>query len=204
MHRWVQTETFLLDEAARDLAVGAPARPCIVAFADEAPLMVAFLRDHEKGAYADPMIELLAIAGGLGANRLMASFSARAWSLSDPIPPVLPGVGDLRQRVVTMHRVDGAGGQLSTCDIIVAYSVVEGQVRWGRRLDQESAEGWIPQALRAVVEQRDDLAQLPAEQIAEQVRRCDRLGHLVGLAPAVSDLLGFPGDPATARRARPA
>jgi hypothetical protein len=202
MHRWVETETFLLEEAARDLAAGAPARPCIVAFADDEPLMVAFLRDHDKGAYADPMIELLTIAGGLGANRLAASFSARAWSLEDPIPPVLPGVGDLRQRVVTMHRVDGAGGQLATSDIIVAYSVSDGQVRWGQRLDQESAQGWIPAVLRAVVEQRDELAQFTAEQIAEQVVRCDRLGHLVGLAPAVSEALGFPGDPATARRAR--
>jgi hypothetical protein len=192
MHRWEETETFLLDEAARDLAAGAPARPCIVAFVDDQPLMVAFLRDHAKGAYADPMIEVLTIAGGLGANRLMASFSARAWSWDDPIPPVLPGVGDLRQRVVTLHRVDGAGAPLSAEDIIVAYSVVDGQVRWGRRLAQQSAQGWIPQVLRVMVEQRDELAAVSSTEIAQQVLRCDRLGHLVGLSPVASELLGFP------------
>lgn len=190
MQRWEELETFLLGEAARDLVAGAPARPCIAAFCDEQPLVVAFLRDHEKGAYAEPMIEVLTIAGGLGANRLMASFSGRAWSLEDPIPPVLPGVGDLRQRVVTIHCVDGAGARLSARDVLVPFSIVDGDVRWGRRLEQEAAEGWIPQVLRLMVERRDELAASDAE-IGAQVLRCDRLGHLVGLGPGVTQRLGL-------------
>lgn len=190
MQRWEEVERFLQDEAARDVVDGDAARPCVVAFRGAAPLMVAFLRHHAKGAYADPMIEVLTIAGGLGANRLMASFSGRAWSWDDPIPPVLPGVGDLRQRVVTIHRVDGAGSQLEAHDVIVPFTVAEDEVRWGERMEQEAAEGWIPQALRLTVEHRDELAAGGAD-IAAQVVRCDRLGHLVGLGPGISRRLGL-------------
>lgn len=190
MQRWEDVEPYLQDEAARDLRSGEPARPCLVAFRGAEPLLLAFLRPHAKGAYADPMIELLTIAGALRADRLMASFSARAWSWDDPIPPVLPGVGDLRQRVVTIHRVDASGAQLCTRDVILPYELVDGDLVWGQRLDQESAQGWIPAALRAVVERRDELVADDGD-IAEQVLRCDRLGHLVGLSPAVSRRLGF-------------
>lgn len=190
MQRWEDIEQFLLDEAARDLAQGGPARPCLVAFRGDAALMVAFLRPHPKGAYADPMIEVLTIAAGLGADRLMASFSGRAWSRDDPIPPVLPGIGDLRQPVVTVHQVDGSGQELERRDVIVAYSVDDGRVAWGERLDQESAEGVIPQILRVMVEHRSELLANDAE-IAAQVVRCDRLGHLVGLGPGIAERLSI-------------
>lgn len=190
MQRWEDIEQFLLDEAARDLADGVPARPCVAAFSGAQPLMLAFLRPHAKGAYVDPMIEVLTIAAGLGADRLMASFSGRAWSWDDPIPPVLPGVGDLRQPVVTVHRVDGSGPQLLAGDLIVPYSVDEGRVVWGERLDQVSAEGVIPQLLRVVVERGSELMTTDGD-IATQVLRCDQLGHLVGLGPGISERLGL-------------
>lgn len=190
MQRWEDIEQFLLDEAARDLADGVPARPCIAAFRGAKPLMLAFLRPHAKGAYLDPMIEVLTIAAGLGADRLMASFSGRAWSWDDPIPPVLPGVGDLRQPVVTVHRVDGSGPDLSTRDLIIPYSVEDGRVVWGERLDQESAEGVIPQLLRVMVERGAELMATD-DDIAVQVLRCDRLGHLVGLGPGLGERLGL-------------
>lgn len=190
MQRWEDIEQFLLDEAARDLADGVPARPCIAAFRGAQPLMLAFLRPHAKGAYVDPMIEVLTIAAGLRADRLMASFSGRAWSWEDPIPPVLPGVGDLRQTVVSVHRVDGSGPELSTGDVIIPYSVDAGRVVWGERLDQESAEGVIPQVLRVMVERGAELMATD-EDIALQVLRCDRLGHLVGLGPGVGERLGL-------------
>lgn len=190
MQRWSEIEQFLRDEAARDLVAGEPARPCVAAFRGEQPLLLAFLRPHAKGEYADPMIEVLTVAAGLGANRLAASFSARAWSWDDPIPPVLPGVGDLRQRVVTIHRVDGSGDQLTATDVILPYALGDGGIVWGTRLAEESAQGWIPMALRAVVERGEELAVSDAE-IAEQVLRCDRLGHLLGLSQAVTERLGF-------------
>ena len=190
MHRWEDIEQFLLDEASRDLVQGIPARPCIVAFRGDQPLMVAFLRPHAKGAYADPMIEVLTIAAGLRADRLIASFSGRAWSWDDPIPPVLPGVGDLRQPVVSLHRVDGSGPELSSCDVILPYSLDGDRVVWGERLDQESVQGVIPQMLRVMVEHRGQL-QASDEDIAAQVLRCDALGHLVGLGSGLGERLGL-------------
>ena len=190
MQRWDEIEQFLCDEAARDLVDGEPARPCVVAFRGEQPLMVAFLRPHAKGAYAEPMMEVLSMAGPLGADRLMASFSARAWSWDDPIPPGLPGVGDLRQRVLTIHRVDAADGTTRARDVLLPFDVVGGAVVWGERLEHDAAEGWIPEALRLMVEQRAAMA-APDAEIAKQVLRCDRLGHLVGLSPAVTARLGF-------------
>ena len=196
MQRWDEIEQFLCEEAARNLVADEPARPCVVGFRGEDPLMVAFLRPHAKGAYADPMIEVLSIAGALQADRMMASFSGRAWSWDDPIPPVLPGVGDLRQRVVTIHRVDAADGTLQARDVLLPFEVVEGAVVWGDRLEHEAAEGWIPAALRATVEQRAAMA-VPDRDIAQQVLRCDRLGHLVGLSADVSARLGFDRTAAT-------
>ena len=190
MQRWDQIEQFLCDEATRDLVDDEPARPCVVAFRGEQPLMVAFLRPHAKGAYAQPMIEVLSIAGALSADRLMASFSGRAWSWDDPIPPVLPGVGDLRQRVLTIHRVDAADGTMRARDVLLPFEVVGGAVVWGERLEHDAAEGWIPGALRLTVEQGAAMA-APDHEIAKQVLRCDRLGHLVGLSAAVTARLGF-------------
>ena len=190
MQRWDDVEQFLCHEAARDLVDGESARPCVVAFRGEQPLMVAFLRPHARSAYARPMIEVLSVAGALGADRLMASFSGRAWSWDDPIPPVLPGVGDLRQRVLTIHRVAAAGEALQARDVLLPFEVVGGAVAWGERLEHDAAEGWIPAALRLTVEQRAALA-APAAAIAQQVLRCDRLGHVVGLSAAVAARLGF-------------
>lgn len=190
MQRWEDIEQFLQAEAARDLVVGDPVRPAIAAFRGDQPLLLAFLRPHAKGAYRQPMIEILTIAGGLGADRLLASFGGRAWSLEDPIPPVVAGVGDLRQRVVTMHRVDGAGEELRADDVVWPVDVIDGKVRWGTRLDQEPAVGWIPQVLRVIVEHRAQLAAADDE-LCEQILRCDRLGHLVGLGPGVAERLGL-------------
>src|SRR5687767_6035135 len=97
---WGDVEGFLLDEAAKDVALSDEVRPCLAAFAGDEPLLVAWWRPFPKGGYADPLIELLALACPLGADRVAQSLAGRATSLDDPIAPVVAGVGDLRQRVV--------------------------------------------------------------------------------------------------------
>jgi hypothetical protein len=88
--QWDEVEQFMIAEAERDLEAGNEVRPCFAAFACEAPLVLAFLRPFPKGGYHDPLIELLALAAPLNADRLKLSLSGRAWSMDDPIPPVDP------------------------------------------------------------------------------------------------------------------
>jgi len=190
MQRWDEVEQFLVDEAARDLEAGATVRPCLAAFRGEQPLLIVFLREFDKGAYADPITEVLCIAMGLAADRLMFSISGRAWSLDDPVPPVVPGFGDLRQRIVHITRVDGSGAAICARDIMLPFDVRDGVVQWGPRLEEESAEGWIPRVLRIAVEQCSALAASDAD-LRAQVLRCDRLGHLVGISPEVSQRLAL-------------
>lgn len=188
MQRWSEVSAFLLQEAAADLADRGDIRPCLVAFAGEEPLFVAFLRSFDKGKYADPVIELLALAAPLGADRIAISLGGRAWSLHDPIPPVIPGGGDLRQRVLCTVTADGAGADVEVCGTVHPFTVAAGEVAWGDPVAHDGGDGWIPSALRLTVAHRRSLAASRAD-IRRQARRCVALGHLVGLAEGVAEQL---------------
>lgn len=178
MQDWEGVERFLLDEAERDLTDGADIRPCLMAFDKEQALFVAFLRSLEKGRYDDAVVELLALAGPLNANRLALSIGARAWSLDDPVVPVVPGVGDLRQRVVMFLRAD-ADFDVQTA--LHPFEINDDGVRWGEAVRHPGGEGWLTGALHLAVTRRADLAASPRD-IRRQVRRCLALGHLLGLS----------------------
>ena len=180
---WEEAEPFLIERAAEDLRSGGEVHPCLVAFAGVHPLLVAWLRPFAKDAYADPMTELLALAVPLGANRLAASFGGRATSLSDPVPPVCEGVGDLRQRVLCIERADAVGRRVRASSTMLAFDLLAGQVGWGQRLDHDGPTGWINAAMAAALQGRRRL-RAEAGQIREQALRCDRLGHRMVLAPA--------------------
>lgn len=191
MH-WNDAESFLIDEAERDLRDGATARPCLLAYRGEERILIAFLREFDKGAYADPIIELLALAAPLGADRLAFSISGRAWSLQDPIPPVVAGGGDLRQPIVALHFADGNTDPLLRSSAH-AYDLVAGDVRWGPVVRDEggTVEGWIGDVLRfAVTTGRGQITGSDAE-IRRQLNRCSSLGHLVGVGDGVARRLGL-------------
>lgn len=190
MQRWSDVEDFLRDEAAADLRQDGEVRPCLAAFAGEERLFVAFLRSFAKGAYADAIIELLALAAPLDANRLALSLAGRAWSLHDPIPPVLDGAGDLRQRVLCTTVADGAGARVETRGRVQPFTVARGTVRWAEPITSDGGEGWIPGALRLAVERRSALA-APKSKIRGQARRCVELGHLLALGDGVARDLGL-------------
>lgn len=192
MQQWDQMEAFIITEAERDLRVGEDARPCLTAFAGETPLLLAFVRPFAKGAYQQPLIELMALAAPLGADRLKFSITGRAWSLLDPIPPVDPDLGDLRQRVLTIESVDGRSEPPEGWSTILPYEVVDGAVHWAEAQRLTGGEGWIPAALRGTVQMRHAFAGARSEEIRAQVERCARLGHLVALGPSVAERLRLP------------
>lgn len=190
MQHWADVATFLLDEATADLSSTGDIRPCMVAFAGEQPLFVAFLRSFARGEYADPLIELLALAAPLDADRLALSLGGRAWSFADPIPPVVEGLGDLRQRVLCVLTIDGSDAEPVTASRIRAFTLAEGQVLWADEVVTDAGEGWTVQALALAV-QRRSLLQTDAREIRRQARRCVALGHLLAFAPDVIAEIGL-------------
>ena len=144
---WTDVEDFLMESAADDLADDRPILPVVIAFRGETPLFLAGLRDFDKGEYHNPMIELLALAGAMGADRLATAFPARAWSLGDPLPPVIAGVGDLRQRVLVMTFVDATAAPTLRTSTIAPYDLDGGRGRWQQPLREEAGEGWVTEAM---------------------------------------------------------
>jgi hypothetical protein len=188
MQTWADRVVFLMEEACRDLETGLQVRPCLVAMAGDERLFVAFLRPFMRGEPMDPLIELLALAAPLGADRLALSISGRAWSLKDPLPPVLPGVGDLRQRVLTILEADGTDGSVLPRTTVVPFDLVSGGVHWGTPHVEEGEAGPISSALVLAVHHRRDF-QADDREIRKQAARCSRLGHLLAFAEPVFDRL---------------
>lgn len=191
MLQWSEVDTYLIDEAADDLIGQDMVTPCLLAFRGDESLFCAYFRSFAKGEYADPLIELLAVAAPLGADRLALSMSARAWSWEDPIPPVVEGLGDLRQRVVLIHRVDGSSKAAVLSCALHPYEIHGDQVRWGDVISQPGEiEGWIGGALTLAVDRRHEMATTD-DAIRRQARRCAQLGHLIGWDARTADRLGL-------------
>lgn len=194
MRAWDDVERYLIAEASADLADGDDIRPCLVAWRDEQPLFIAFLRSFARGQYADPVIELLALAAPLGANRLALSFGGRAWSWDDPIPPVVEAFGDLRQRVLSVTLAEERGGDVEVRGVIVPFTRDDSGAVWEAAVRHPGGEGWISSALRMAVEQRAALAATPRD-MRRQARRCVALGHLLALSDAAAERLDVRGIP---------
>lgn len=182
---WPERHHFLLAEARQDLEDGAPVRNCLLAFAGEEPLLVAWLRPFAPGAHRAALVEVLALALPLGADRLAVSMPGRMWSLADPIPPVLPGVGDLRQRVVVVEEADAGSWPIATRTTAYPYEVGgDGLPRWLEPLAEEGVTGPVAALLADAL--AGGLTASDAE-LCQQARRVAELGHLVAVAPGVLD-----------------
>jgi hypothetical protein len=189
---WTDVEELLVGLAGDDLENSGEVHPALAAFTGDTLAFLAFLRPFEKGCYADPMIELLALAMPLGCDRLALSMGGRVWSLDDPIPPVADGV-DLRQRAVVLHLVDGAEPEASD-SALHPFELTDAGVRWSPPVrDLGRMDGWLAEALRIAVERHADL-RTGDEEIRRQAARCERLGHEVHLGVEVAErLLAAPG-----------
>lgn len=190
MRRWEDRRSYFLDEARRDLEGGQDVRPCFVALTGTDRLFLAFVRPFERGELFEALVELLALAAPLGADRLAMSLPGRAWSLRDPVPPVLPGIGDLRQRVLVIEEADGTLGQPHASTLVIPFDVADGTLRWGDPLGGGEWVGPLAGALAKTIAVRDRTPG-PDHTIRRQAQRCAALGHLLALGPGVAERLAL-------------
>lgn len=184
---WADQGRLLIDLALADLDAGHPVLPTMVAFRGDDALFLTTLRPFASGEHHDPIIEVGAVALTLGADRLALSLSGRAWSLRDPIPPVLSDGSDLRQQVIVIHLADAVGEDPLCLTTIVPVDVDDDGVSAGPPLTDVAGEGWVPQALLVLA--RDPMPRYRAEDLAAQVVRCERLGHRFAWAPATCEVV---------------
>jgi hypothetical protein len=181
---WTCVSSALLELAEADLAAGHDVRPLLLGFAGQDPLVGIELRRHPAGGREAPVIEALALAAPLGADRLAYLASARAWSLDDPIPPASDGI-DLRQPVVVVHLVDGHDRRVTTRTAIRPYDRDDdGRLRWRPAMEAAGGEGWLCHALEITVTHGHELQDQDQLAIGRQALRLTRLGHGLLLPPA--------------------
>jgi hypothetical protein len=162
--------------------------PHLVAFLGDDLLFTLRLRPFAPGAYQGPLIEAMALALPLGADRVSVGMPARVWSMDDPVPPVTADV-DLRQRVVVQTSVDGRDRDepsltMALHPFTVGTSEDPDALAWHPAVDPGPGEGWIPEALCTLVAGRHDVSPGTGEERRRQAERLDRLGHLVVLTDA--------------------
>ena len=177
MGAWDEWVVELMRAAADlDLRVEGETIPRFIAAEGDRPLVIADVRPFPKGGYHQPLIELMALALPMGADRVTVGITGRVTSLEDPIPPVVHGVGDLRQRVLIVEVVDGHGQPARASSVLVPFDLSDDDVRWRAPFDPGPGEGWIPAALSLLVDHRDEVEVRPGD-VLEQAERCAMLGH---------------------------
>ena len=187
-----------VDAIHRFLAEGdAPQpRPWLLAFAADRLLVLIGLRPFAPGQSEGPLVEAMALALPIGADRVSVALPARAWSMDDPVPPVTSDA-DLRQRVLIQVTVDGRGR--SAPDVrsrlhpfrVSEVSGDEDRLEWDPMVDPGPGEGWVPEALSAMVAGRHRIGVgAGVDEHRRQLLRLDDLGHDVLLTPDGRDRLG--------------
>lgn len=197
MPGWGDVHELFTVEAEEDLRTLGEAVPRLAAFRGDTLLFVADIRPSDDGDRLQPLVELLALALPLDADRLAFCASGRAWSFDDPVPPVVPGGPDLRQRVLATTRADGHRKRPRTTTTVRPFDLVDGGIRWEDEFDPGPGEGWIAEVLVAALRGRRRLAG-PSEEIRRQAERCIELGHRIGFAPETAAALWLPSDRTTA------
>lgn len=193
---WHDVQRFAVVSATEDLDQRGEVHPVLLAFTGDDLSFLAYLRWFPKGAYHDPMIEVLSLASALGADRLAFATGGRLTSLDDPIPPVTVD-GDLRQRALVVECVDGHDGPSSRHSTIHPFALVGGQVVWEDPVHLTDGQGWIALAMEAMVEHRGELAALATNEDARaQALRCVALGHELHLGPCARARLDLADRPA--------
>jgi hypothetical protein len=188
--RWCDDTVRLLQLAANDLADGLPPRPTLTAYAGEQPLAIVGLRPFGPGELLGPLVELAALLLPLGADRFGLAVPGRAWSLDDPVPPVLDEV-DLRRTVLTVLQIDGHGTDAPRTDgTLHPYEVdASGQVVFDTAIGVGWPEGPATDGLLTLVRGRHEVTAAWPQATVVQFARCLLRGHHVVLAPPVAEHL---------------
>lgn len=187
-----------VDEIHRFLAAGdAPdPRPWLLAFEAVELLALVGLRPFAPGHHQGPLVEAMALALPIGADRVSVALPGRVWSMDDPVPPVTDGA-DLRQRVLTQVTVDGSGRTAPVLHTrLHPFRATTGggapELVFDDAVDPGPGHGWIPEALAVLVEARGRVGVgSTAEERRRQLVRLDELGHDVLLGPRGRERLGL-------------
>lgn len=169
---WDLQHQLLLDLACQDLAAGSPVLPTMIAFDGDEPLAVITLRSFPRGGHAEPLVEAGAVLTSLGADRVLLSLGGRAWSVHDPIPPVLGEDADLRQQVIVIHEsrhVRGAVTGICTVHPVAAVPTwdpawqADDPVELGDPIQTDDPQGWVTELLAVLVRAGAEEAQRDAD-----------------------------------------
>lgn len=197
---WSTVSATLRELAARDLRRGPGVRPRLLAFAGEEPLVGIDLPTHGTASLSARLVEALALALPLGADRLALLVGGHArWS--DDATAGSPVLVVLRVEA----RADGAAGPVPA--LVIPYARRGDGVTWhdGLRAD-DRAPSRLQRLLVAALDARSALASRPPDAVGRQARRLLRRGHGLRLpAPGGDDrlavaLLAAAGPDACARR----
>lgn len=192
MTAWDTATERLLAIAAADLDAGLPPRPTLLAHAGDEGLAIVGLRPFGPGELLGPLLELAALLLPLGADRFALAVPGRAWSLDDPIPPVIDEV-DLRTTVLTILLLDGHDRAEPLVDgsLHPYHGGADGDPP---TFDAPVTVGWpdgpATDGFRHLVARRHALSPpVDAAHCVVQFARCLLRGHDLVLAPDVADHL---------------
>lgn len=158
-----------------DHGLGESPRPRLFGYLDDLLTLVIDLRPFPPGGIEAPFTEATAGLLGAGCTAVVAALPGRAWSLDDPIVPVLDD-HDLRQRVVA---VAAARRGEPTVTSIRPFECRATELRWLPEVDGEGVSWWVADALRIGVEHGIEAT---IDEAADQLARCCALGHVVMVA----------------------
>ncbi len=187
---WEQSERFLLDLAAGDLAAGGWPLPTLLACIDDEAVAVDTLRPFDEEGPVPALVEVLALLLPLGINRVALLLPGRAWSTIDPIPPVTDE-GDLRARVLMLVQADGLHRPCRHVSRVRELHEEPGDGRWriGEVVIEGSEEPEAPvlDALGILLDRRDELRRdTTGSALVAQLGRVLLLGHQLALAPRLA------------------
>lgn len=157
---------------------GAPL-PRLLGYVEDELVVIIDLRPFPSGGFESAFGEAAAAVLGMGCTGVVAAMAGRAWSLDDPIPPVVDMI-DFRQRVVTVTAVRrGDPPEL----VILPFELPDADLRWLPRVGPRRDDSWIGQGLDVAVTTGLGAT---VDEAADQLARCIRLGHRVAIAEARS------------------
>lgn len=130
--------------AGAELAEGGAIVPTVVGGTDTPKALVS-LPAFAAGEHLAALLPALSLLWALGCSRIIASFTGRAWSLKDPIAPVLEDGADMRQHVLIIADVTAAE---ATTHIIP----IDGrELRTAETITTSGVRGHIVEMMRTVV-----------------------------------------------------
>jgi hypothetical protein len=189
---WDDVTDHLLALATLDLEDGLPPRPTLVAYEGERLVALVGMRPFGPGEVATALAELLGLLLPLGIDRVALGVPGRAWSLDDPIPPVIDDA-DLRRTVLTVLTADRRRGAPELDGWLFPYErdAEEGLV-WHDGRHVGPPDGPATEVLRSLLHRfrASRRGERPTTESVLRFARCVLHGHAIQLAPELVEHLG--------------